>query len=295
MAFFYLRLTNGLKRYYTRIYIAIGLIITTFIVVIIAIYASCRPFYAYWQIQPDPGNACQAAVSKPILWSSFITNVSTDVFLILIPIPMLWKSSLRFLKKIAATLVLSAGVFIIVCATLKSIFVIVVSCNTCTASIPQPSVELAQQNTNILKDPVHGGQLAAEWGTRETFIAIVTTNLPMTFPLLKTWFAPLLPSSLRSSSNNKAYKSPGSGFMSIGGGGASSRNRQGPQSTVTANMTFDNDSEERIIQGNGDVKMQDMHTSDGAPPTNAIVVKKQVKITTEERTSGQSIDLFQQV
>jgi hypothetical protein len=24
-----------------------------------------------------------------------------------------------------------------------------------------------------------GGQLAAEWGTRETFIAVVTTNLPM--------------------------------------------------------------------------------------------------------------------
>jgi uncharacterized membrane protein len=45
----------------------------------------------------------------------------------MIPIPMLWKSSLRLLKKIAATLVLSAGVLIIICATLKSIYVIVVS------------------------------------------------------------------------------------------------------------------------------------------------------------------------
>jgi hypothetical protein len=137
--------------------------------------------------------------------------------------------------------------------------------------------------------------LAAEWGTRETFIAIVTTNLPMIFPLLKTWLSPFLPSSLRSSSNNKAYKSPGSGFVSIGGGGASSRNRQGPHSTVTANMTFDNDSEEQIIKGNGDVKMRPVHTLNGAQPANAIAVKKQVKITTEDRTSGRSIDSFERV
>jgi hypothetical protein len=104
-----------------------GLIGATFIAVIFTIYLSCRPFHHYWQINPDPGNACQAAVSKPILWVSFVSNVSTDVYLLLIPIPMLWKSSLRLLKKIAATLVLSAGVLIIVFATLKSIYVIVVS------------------------------------------------------------------------------------------------------------------------------------------------------------------------
>jgi hypothetical protein len=147
MTIFYLRLTvcfliaslnkpwliqdtkNGLKRYRTRIHIAIGLVVTTFIIVIMIIYLSCRPFHHYWQINPNPGNACQAAISKPILWSSFVTNVSTDIFLILIPVPMLWKSTLRFLKKVAATLVLSAGMFIVVCATLKSIYVIVVSIN----------------------------------------------------------------------------------------------------------------------------------------------------------------------
>jgi hypothetical protein len=104
-----------------------GLIVTTFVVVIMTIYLSCRPFHLYWQIDPNPGNACQAAISKPIVWVSFVSNVSTDIILILIPVPMLWKSSLRLLKKIAATMVLSAGVLIIVCATLKSIYVIVVS------------------------------------------------------------------------------------------------------------------------------------------------------------------------
>jgi hypothetical protein len=122
---------TGLKLYQRRIYIAMGLIITTFIAVIMTVYLSCRPFNHYWQINPDPGTVCQAAVSGPILWSSFVTNVSTDGYLLLIPIPMLWKSSLRLYKKIAATMVLSAGVLVMVCATLKSIYVIVV-CPTLT-------------------------------------------------------------------------------------------------------------------------------------------------------------------
>src|SRR4051812_40869153 len=95
---------NGLKRYYVRIYIAMGLILATFVVVILTIFLSCRPFNHYWQINPNPGNMCQAAISKPILWVKFISNVSTDIFLLLIPIPMLWKSTLRPLKKITTTL-----------------------------------------------------------------------------------------------------------------------------------------------------------------------------------------------
>jgi hypothetical protein len=137
-----------------------------------------------------------------------------------------------------------------------------------------------------------GGQLAAEWGTRETFIAVVTTNLPMIFPLLKNWLAPFLPSSF-SNSNNKAYKTPGSGFVTIGGtGAASSRNRQGAQSAshVSANMTFDNESEENIVTAHGDVKMQGLH-----PAGANIVVKKQVSVTTEDRGSDRSAEYFHPV
>lgn len=104
-----------------------GLIGTTFVVVILTIYLSCRPFNHYWQIYPNPGNTSQAGISKPIIWVPFISNVSTDVYLFLIPIPMRWKSKLQLLQKIAVTIVLSPGVLIIVCATLKSINVIIVS------------------------------------------------------------------------------------------------------------------------------------------------------------------------
>ncbi|KAF2657114.1 hypothetical protein K491DRAFT_691312 [Lophiostoma macrostomum CBS 122681] len=275
VAIFYLRLMNGLDRYRIRIFIAMGLIATTFVALILTIFLSCRPFNHYWQINPDPGNICQAAISKPIVWTMFVTNVSTDVYLFVLPVSMLWKSSLRLLKKLAATMVLSGGLLIIVCATLKSIYVIV--------------------------DPVHGGELAASWGTRETFIAVVTTNLPMVFPLLRVWITPFLPSNLRSSSNNKAAYKPGSGFVTIGGGGPGASNRSGPGSQsardVMTNMTFDNDSEENIGP-NGDMKMQILHTADGrqrALSPNEIVVSRQVNITVEDASSEKSTESFQRI
>ncbi|CAG5174536.1 uncharacterized protein ALTATR162_LOCUS7809 [Alternaria atra] len=273
VAFFYLRLTSGLQKYTTRIYIALSSIIITFIVIIFTIYLSCRPFNHYWQISPDPGNVCQAAVSKPIIWVTFVFNVSTDVYLLLIPIPMLWKSSLKQYKKVAATLVLSAGMLVIVCATLKSIYVIV--------------------------DPVHGGELAASWGTRETFVAIVTTNLPMIFPLLKNWLAPFLPSTM-GSSNAKAYKSPGSGFVTIGGGtggGASKQTRSVPHSThhISGSLTFDNESEEHIVRGE-DMKMHHLQGAAGQQQgKNVIVVSNQVSVTSEDRDCARSNESFQVV
>lgn len=70
---------------------------------------------------------CQPAISKPVIAVTFAANLLTDPYLIFIPIPMLWKSSLKLIKKVATTIVLSAGVFILVCATLKSVFLLVVS------------------------------------------------------------------------------------------------------------------------------------------------------------------------
>ena len=72
-------------------------------------------------------DSCQAAVSLPIVWASFAANVSTDIYLLLIPLPLLWESSLRLAKKIASTVVLGAGIVVLICATLKSIYVLVVS------------------------------------------------------------------------------------------------------------------------------------------------------------------------
>ena len=65
---------------------------------------------------------------------TFVFNVSTDGCLLLIPIPMLWKSSLKTYKKIAAMSVLGAGVLVVVCAILKSVYLIHVSHYNTTAA-----------------------------------------------------------------------------------------------------------------------------------------------------------------
>jgi hypothetical protein len=133
------------RRYRLRVHVGFGLVIAGFLASIVAIFAACRPFHGYWQINPDPGSelpfqlnsillcplltpidVCQAAVSRPVVWSTFAANVTTDIYLIMIPLPLLWGSSLRLLEKIASSIVLGAGIFVLVCATIKTVYVIVV-------------------------------------------------------------------------------------------------------------------------------------------------------------------------
>ncbi|KAE8401034.1 hypothetical protein BDV37DRAFT_273928 [Aspergillus pseudonomiae] len=258
MMAFYVRLTNGLgPRYRIPVWAGFALVIGSFLASIIVILAACRPFHKYWQIYPDPGNTCQPAISKATIWVTFIANIITDPYLIFIPIPMLWKSSLRLIKKIATTVVLGAGVFVLVCATLKSVF--------------------------LITDPLNGAEIANSWGTRETFVAVVTTNLPMIFHLFRSWLNVLFGSAFQSTEKT-SYKSPcigGSEFT-----GRNYRSRRGPPSVnPITNMTF-SESKERIVE---DVKMQNMHiySEPVADSTlfKGIVVSNQIEVTHETRSS----------
>ncbi|EGE79720.2 hypothetical protein BDDG_02661 [Blastomyces dermatitidis ATCC 18188] len=244
MLVFYTRLMEGLSRYFSiRIWFGIGLVATTFLASVITIYAACRPVSKYWQINPDPGNRCQGAVSRPIVFVTYIASVLTDIYLIMIPLPMLWGTRLKLAKKIGATIVLGAGVFVLVCATLKTIFVEV--------------------------DPIHGAELAGRWGTREAFVSVVTTNLPMMLPLVRMWLKPLLGSAIFSS--RMPYKHP-TGFRTIGGGDgynknnshkSSSNKRRGQKASsnnqhATSGTIPLTESEEQIFQ---DVKLQNLRVS----------------------------------
>jgi len=66
-------------------------------------------------------------VARPVVWVTFASSVITDIYLIMVPLPMLWGTSLRLAKKLAATFVLGAGVFVLVCSLIKTVFVITVS------------------------------------------------------------------------------------------------------------------------------------------------------------------------
>ncbi|OBT45221.1 hypothetical protein VE00_03603 [Pseudogymnoascus sp. WSF 3629] len=253
---FYVRLMEGLsKKFRIRIWVGFGIVLSTFLASIITIYAACRPLHKYWQINPDPGNICQGAVARPIVWVTFISSVLTDIYLIMIPIPMLWGTKLRMAKKVAATIVLGAGLFVLVCSLLKTIFVIV--------------------------DAEHGAELAGRWGTREAFVSVITTNLPMIFPLVRAWLKPLFGSGFFSS--HSPSKNP-VGFRTIGGGyhhsshkTGGSRERNGSSPYAASGLSI-SESEERIFQN---VKMQNI--SINSEPVSDLQRPRDIVVNTEFR------------
>ncbi|KIH92525.1 hypothetical protein SPBR_02568 [Sporothrix brasiliensis 5110] len=173
MCSFYLRLTEGLD-YRRRIYAGFGLIFATWVAVLLSILLGCRPMSKNWQIYPDPGNACQPAVSHINVFVTLVLNVLTDIYLMSIPLPMLWKANLRPAKKIGLMVLFSGGLFVTAAAILRCVL--------------------------IITNPATSAQLAGAWGCRETFVAVVTSNAPMIFPLMRYWGGPLF-STMRSYSS----------------------------------------------------------------------------------------------
>ncbi|KAH6962960.1 hypothetical protein DER45DRAFT_609295 [Fusarium avenaceum] len=178
---FYFRLTASLAGYKTRIYIGFGMIVSTYAVVLSCILLSCQPFHHFWQINPDPGNLCQPALSKLYIFIVVSLNITTDVYLLAIPIPMLWRAGIPKAKRYCLLLLFSGAIFVIAAGLLRCFL--------------------------ILYNPETGPQQGASWAVRESFVAIVTSNIPSTWawmrPKLKPVFGSLLSSNKNSSKSNK--------------------------------------------------------------------------------------------
>lgn len=129
--FFYKRLGDGVDNMATQIKIGFVFCGTTFIATILVILCGCLPIYKRWQINPDPGSmslpdaswcpptsylfastfkrvlwenmknmftnsftdACQLAISKLTAWTLICTNLSTDLYIMTIPLPVRFSSS----------------------------------------------------------------------------------------------------------------------------------------------------------------------------------------------------------
>ncbi|KAF5025614.1 hypothetical protein F66182_2316 [Fusarium sp. NRRL 66182] len=166
MCTFYYRLTKDLEGYRTRVITGFALIIGSFAVVQLNLLLSCGPFHQWWQIYPDPGPFCHAAISPGLIWTYLSFSVVTDLYLIMIPMPMLWKAAMPWLQKVGLLTLFSCGLFVTMAAILRVVL--------------------------LVSDPVNGAQLAGAWAVRETFVAVVTTNIPMLFPTLKKWAVPIV-------------------------------------------------------------------------------------------------------
>ncbi|KAH8665495.1 hypothetical protein BGZ61DRAFT_538462 [Ilyonectria robusta] len=185
---FYFRLTHGLAGYKIKIYIGIGLIASTYIAIVASLLFSCRPFHHFWQINPNPGNLCQPASSKLYIFLIVALNIVTDLYLILIPIPMLWGAQIPKVKKIGLVVLFSGGIFVMVAGLLRCVL--------------------------ILKNPKTGPQEGASWAVRESFVAVATSSLPMTWGWMRQKLRPFFGSLL--SSDNKYKNGPEPGSIMLG-------------------------------------------------------------------------------
>lgn len=147
MCTFYLRLTDGLN-YRTRIYIGFVLIVATWLAVLFSILFGCFPLEKNWQIYPDPGNFCQPAISRIDIYVTVVLNVVTDLYLMSIPIPMLWQSRLPPAKKIGLMILFSGGAFVTMAGILRCVLIVTVRL-PCLFPFPWPFHSIL----SITKDP----------------------------------------------------------------------------------------------------------------------------------------------
>ena len=154
---------------------------------------------------------------------------------------MLWKATLKPLKKAGLMVLFGGGVLVIACVTLRCVLIITV----------RISITLDLHCIALLtsaQDPINGAQLAGSWAVRETFIAVVTTNLPMVYPLfymllgrhISSWV-----STMRSI--NKTNENTGD-LVTIGGGNLDSKVQRvrASKGNPMGNVTF-SESEERMV------------------------------------------------
>ena len=118
----------------------------------------------------------------------------------------------------------------------------------------------------------------------------------MIFPLLKNWFAPFLSSTIGSSNSKPQKPPPGSDFRTIGGGlgdgglGVARISRVAPHKVRhnITDLTFDNESEEHILNGE-DLRLEHIQGATSQQQgKDDIVVTGQFNVKSEHRSNAQS-------
>ncbi|KAF2852522.1 hypothetical protein T440DRAFT_526005 [Plenodomus tracheiphilus IPT5] len=158
---YYSRMTNGLRKMEIRIKVAWFLNGTTYVAALCMIVFKCWPLHRQWQIYPDPGNNCYPGASKLNVTFITVLNITTDIYLMAIPLPIIYRAHLDIKRKLSLILLFSGGWIVIIFGILRCVTLVTVG----------PT------------EPSKSGQ----WSVRESFLAVLVSNAPMVFPLLRRW------------------------------------------------------------------------------------------------------------
>ncbi|KAG6036504.1 hypothetical protein E4U41_005697 [Claviceps citrina] len=224
LLFFYRRLTLATKQK-RLVYVAGVACVFSYIATIGVVLLRCLPFQRNWQIWPYPGDECGSP--NQIFLTLVITNVSTDLLILYIPLPLLWVVQMPLSRKIIYGFWLFTGIFVIAASLLR-----------CVLSF--------RKSTDV--------DVSTIWAIRETFVGIISVNSPVLGPWIMrkfSFFAQTVISKPHPSSDGNSSK-PSRGVSVVTIGRKSLRldrlkrdgKRQNPPGWTTIN-----DSEESIMVG----------------------------------------------
>ena len=86
-------------------------LVATFCAVVVATLAECRPFSHYWQVEPDPGPRCRSGFPQLITMGA--CDITTDVLLVVFPIPIVMRSGQSWQRKVQLTSLFSLSLVMI--------------------------------------------------------------------------------------------------------------------------------------------------------------------------------------
>jgi hypothetical protein len=171
MLFMFARLMTGTAHLRWIKAVALWVVIGWFAVEI-AFFTACRPFAGYWAV-PPPNPQCTTLKHFAIVQAVF--NISSDMLIIVLPIPMVMSLSLPPKQKIVLGLLIGMGTFVVSIRFLSSYVVF--------ANIVLQIVAAILTKVYNLSDVYDSAYML--WYTREASIAVYITNLPGIWPLLR--------------------------------------------------------------------------------------------------------------
>lgn len=147
----------------------------TFVVMEIFYFAVwCVPFHNYWAV-PTPDSQCSAAIHHLIMNAVF--NLSSDLAMLCIALPMFLRSHLPLQRKLTLSAIFGLGVFVILCAVLNKYY--------------------------SFTDPF--GILWVYWYVRECSTALLVANLPFLWGLIRRFLGLRDGDDARSALNSHAW------------------------------------------------------------------------------------------
>ncbi|RDA82651.1 hypothetical protein CP532_0117 [Ophiocordyceps camponoti-leonardi (nom. inval.)] len=164
---------------------------------------------------------CHPASSSLQAWVMLICDVATDLYITLIPLPMIWHVRISKVYKV--------GLIIMFCGGILTMTFSIIRC------------------VMILKNNETSTEFAAMWSDREAFIAVIVTNVPVLVPLIRQTFWNISDKSVSSFSRTALESRPANdtsrarGFRDTERASTSSLPRKMP--TVSAESFYDSESD----------------------------------------------------